>query len=130
MVGNGERVPLTGLLRFDPADPIAISLVIRVTSGQTVEWTFARDLLVAGGDRPMGVGEVRVRPSQGAKGRVLALTLTSPDGPAELELPSQRVDTFVRQTYAAIPSEMEADLIDWPSEFAWLLGPEDRSTGT
>jgi hypothetical protein len=61
VVGNGERVPLTGLLRFDPADPIAISLVIRVTTGQTVEWTFARNLLAADTDQPVGVGEVRVR---------------------------------------------------------------------
>jgi hypothetical protein len=120
-------VPLTGLLRFDSADPIAISLVIRVANGQTAEWTFARDLLVAGSDRPAGVGDVRIRPPQGARRRVLTLTLTSPDGEVELELPSQRVDAFMRQTYAAVPSEVEADLIDWSSELESLLGPDDPS---
>lgn len=123
VVGNGERVPLTGLLRFDPADPIAISLVVRVGSDQTVEWTFARDLL-AGSDRPAGVGDVRVRRSHGGARSILAITLTSSDGQAELELPSGRVDSFIRQTYAAIPAAMEEDLIDWASEFAPLLGPE------
>jgi hypothetical protein len=134
VVGNGERVPLTGLLRFDPADPIAITLVIRVTTGQTVEWTFARNLLAADTDQPVGVGEVRVRPSQHGQRRVLAMTLTGPDGRTELELPSRRVDVFVRQTYLAVPAEREADLIDWSSEFASLLGSEepakDRSTDT
>jgi hypothetical protein len=125
VVGDGERVPLTGLLRFDAADPIAVSLVVRVGSAQTVEWTFARDLLVVGSERPAGVGDVRVRPSQDAKRRILALTLASPDGKVELELPSQRVDAFISQTYAAIPSEVEADLIDWSSELEWLLRPED-----
>ena len=128
VVGNGERVPVSGLLRFDPADPIAISLTVRMAGDQIVEWTFARDLLAAGGDRSVGVGDVRVRPSAGVKRPVLAITLTSPAGHAELELPPQRVDSFVRQTYAAIPSEMEADLIDWSSEFAWLLGLEKPAT--
>ncbi|ONH28854.1 SsgA family sporulation/cell division regulator [Pseudofrankia asymbiotica] len=124
VMGNGERVPLTGLLRFDPTDPIAITLVVRMVGDQMVEWTFARDLLAAGGHQPAGVGDVRIGPSQGDRKWALTISLTGPEGQAELELPSRRVGTFLRQTYAAVPAEMEASLIDWGSEFESLLGPQ------
>ncbi len=119
---NGERLPLTGYMIFDPADPIAITLVIRVAAGETVRWTFARDLLAAGGPRPTDVGDVRVRPAHGDRPRITALTLTSPTGRADLELPSQRVAAFLRRTYTTVPAEMEPDLINWDAEFGPLLG--------
>ncbi|OHV32293.1 MULTISPECIES: SsgA family sporulation/cell division regulator [Pseudofrankia] len=122
VVDNGERLPLTGHLSFDPADPIAITLVIRMAADKNVEWTFARALLKAGGPRPPDVGDVRVRLACGAKRRVTALTLTTPDGQADLEMPSQRVAAFLRRTYTAVPPEIEAGLIDWNAEFGPLLG--------
>ncbi|MBL7513733.1 SsgA family sporulation/cell division regulator [Frankia nepalensis] len=125
---NGERLPLTGHLSFDPADPMAITLVIREAGGKMVRWTFARDVLAVGGPRPAGVGDVRVQPARGDQ-RAMALTLTSTDGEANLELPSRRVATFLRQTYIAVPREMEAQLIDWVAEFGPMLGRGDDRTG-
>ncbi|MDT3445460.1 MULTISPECIES: SsgA family sporulation/cell division regulator [unclassified Pseudofrankia] len=122
VMDNGERLPLTGHLRFDPADPIAVTLVVRMPADETVAWTFARTLLMAGGPRPASVGDVRVQPVHGNKRRVMTITLTGPDGHADLELPSQRVAAFLRHTYEAVPPEVEAGLIDWDAEFGPLLG--------
>jgi len=119
---NGERVPLTGHLNFDPADPIAVTLVIRTVLGETVKWTFARTLLTAPRPQATGAGDVRVQLAGGRKGRVIALTLTCQGGQAELELPSHRVAAFLRRTYAVVPPEIEAGLIDWDAEFGPLLG--------
>src|SRR5690349_159802 len=45
--GTGEA-ELDAELRYDPADPFAVSLAIGVECGEPVVWTFARDLLSAG----------------------------------------------------------------------------------
>jgi hypothetical protein len=52
----------------------------------------------------------------------MAITLTGPESRADLELPSQRVATFLRRTYEAVPAEVEAGLINWHAEFGPLLG--------
>jgi hypothetical protein len=127
VVANGERIPLFGLLRFDPADPLAVTLFVRTGDGTSAEWTFARDLLASGTERPAGLGDVRVRPSRGDKRSVVMMTLVGPNGPTILELPAHRVDAFVRQTYLAVPSELEASLIGWQSELEFFFGPGKRA---
>ncbi len=121
VVENGERVSIPAALNFDPADPMAITLAMWVAENQLVEWTFARQLLADGAHRPTGAGDVRVHPASHGGCRLLGLCLSSPDGHADLELPASRVGTFVRETYAAVPAEMEGDLIDWEAELGSLL---------
>jgi hypothetical protein len=123
VVENGERVSIRAVLRYDPADPMAITLAMWVGDDQVVDWTFARQLLADGAHGPVGAGDVRVRPSSHAGRRVLDLSLSSPAGHADLELPAARVATFVRQTYAAVPAATEADLIDWDAELGPLFRP-------
>uniref|UniRef100_A0A1V2IB95 Sporulation protein SsgA n=1 Tax=Pseudofrankia asymbiotica TaxID=1834516 RepID=A0A1V2IB95_9ACTN len=122
VTSNGERLPLKAHLNYDPADPIAVTLVIRAESGEFVRWTFARALLAANGSRSTNIGDVRVQPTDGRKGRVMTLTLTCPEGRAELELPAQRVAAFLHRTYRAVPAYVEAGLINWDAEFGALLG--------
>jgi hypothetical protein len=128
VLDNGERLPLTGHLSFDPADPIAITLAIRMAADKTVAWTFARSLLTAGGPRPACVGDVQVRPAQGGRRRVTALTLRNSDSQADLEMPAYRVAAFLRRTYLAVPPEIEAGLINWDAELGPLLGYGDTRT--
>jgi hypothetical protein len=120
---NGERVPLPALLRYDPVDPMAVTLVMWVAPDRMVEWTFARQLLADGAHQATGEGDVRIRPAFHGGRRVLGICLSSPAGHADLELPHSRVGTFIRNTYAAVPGGMEGDIIDWDTEFGTLLGP-------
>lgn len=122
VVENGERVPIPASLCYDPADPMAVTLTMWVAESQAVEWTFARQLLADGAHGPTGAGDVQVHPAFLGGRRVLGLCLSNPDGHADLELPASRVGTFVRETYAAVPAEIEGDLIDWDAEFGSLLG--------
>jgi hypothetical protein len=126
MVDSEERALLPGTLRYDPADPIGITLTIRSGDSRSVAWTFARQLLSDGLREAAGAGDVRVAPTLHDGHRRVAVVLSSPTGHAELDLPRDRVETFLHQTYAAVPTTMEADLIDWEAEFDPLLGPSQR----
>jgi Streptomyces sporulation and cell division protein, SsgA len=119
------RVMLAASLRYDPTDPLAVTLAIRSGDAQPTSWTFARRLLADGVRFPTGQGHVRVAPSQDGRHRV-SISLTSADGHADLDLPRDRAETFLHQTFAAVPATMEAGLIDWEAEFDPLLGPSRR----
>jgi hypothetical protein len=90
--GNGEA-DLTGELRYDPADPFAISLAIGTECGEPVIWTFARDLLSAGVSAPSCEGDITIEPdlSEGAEERVLRVTLAT-DCLATMLISTDRVD--------------------------------------
>jgi hypothetical protein len=113
---DGARVPFPATLCFDKADPFAISLRLRTADVRTVTWTFARQLLIDGARRPAGVGAVEVRPAFHGGSRLLALTLRSAAGRADVQLPYEHVAAFLHATYAAVPSGAEGDLVDWNSE--------------
>src|SRR4029078_607520 len=78
--GTGEA-DLDAELRYDPADPFAVSLAIGVDCGEPVVWTFARDLLAAGVNAPSGEGDITIEPDMsegfGAEERRLRVTLPS-----------------------------------------------------
>jgi hypothetical protein len=120
--GNGEA-DLTGELRYDPADPFAISLAIGTECGEPVIWTFARDLLSAGVSAPSGEGDITIEPdlSEGAEERVLRVTLAT-DCLATMLISTDRVVEFLVETFALVPTGTELDRVDLDSEIAALLG--------
>lgn len=115
---DGARVPFPAVLRFTQSDPFAISLRLRTTDVRTLTWTFARQLLIDGARRPTGVGAVEVRPAFHDETRFLALSLKSASGLAQVQLPHEPVVAFLTDTYAAVPSGAEGDLVDWNAELA------------
>ncbi|CAO5146714.1 Sporulation-specific cell division protein SsgB [Frankia sp. AiPs1] len=117
---DGTRVPFTAALCFDKADPYAVGLRLRTTDVRTVTWTFARQLLIDGIRRPAGVGAVEVRPDFHGDSRLLALSLTSASGRADVQLPYAPVAAFLRDAYAAVPPGAEGDQVDWNAELARL----------
>src|SRR3954447_10732195 len=79
-IRTGEA-ELDAELRFDPADPFAVSLAIGVECGEPVVWTFARDLLSAGVTAPTGEADITIEPAQAAAldndERMLRITLAT-----------------------------------------------------
>jgi len=61
---------------------------------------------------------VEVRPAFHDARRFLLLVLKSAGGLAQVELPHEPVVAFLRDSYAAVPSGAEGDLVDWNAELA------------
>ena len=121
--GTGEA-ELDAELRYDPADPFAVSLAIGVDCGEPVVWTFARELLSAGVNSPSGEGDITVEPDVtegfGAE-RALRITLAT-DCMATMLASTDRVVEFLVETYAVVPTGAELDRVDFDAEIAALLG--------
>ena len=121
--GTGEA-ELEAELRYDPADPFAVSLAIGVECGEPVVWTFARELLAAGVNAPSGEGDITVEPdlSEGfGDERELRITLAT-DCMATMLAPTDPVVEFLVETYAVVPTGAELDRVDFDAEIAALLG--------
>jgi hypothetical protein len=122
--GTGEA-ELDAELRYDPADPFAVSLAIGVECGEPVVWTFARDLLAAGVSAPTGEGDITVEPDPSSAldddERLLRITLAT-DCLATMLTSSDRVVEFLVETYAVVPTGSELDRVDLDAEIAALLG--------
>jgi hypothetical protein len=122
--GAGEA-ELDAELRYDPADPFAVSLAIGVECGEPVIWTFARDLLAAGVSAPTGEGDITIEPDPTAAmnddERMLRITLAT-DCLATMVTSAARVVEFLVETYAIVPTGSELDRVDFDAEIAALLG--------
>jgi len=120
--GTGEA-ELDAELRYDPADPFAVSLAIGVDCGEPVVWTFARELLSAGVNSPAGEGDITVEPdvTEGfGSERQLRITLAT-DCMATMLASTDRVVEFLVETYAVVPTGAELDRVDFDAEIAALL---------
>jgi len=121
--GNGEA-DLSGELRYDPADPFAVSLAIGTECGDPVVWTFARDLLSAGVSAPSGEGDITIEPAGveiGDEERALRITLAT-DCLATMLVSMDRVVEFLVGTYALVPTGAKLERVDLDAEIAALLG--------
>jgi hypothetical protein len=108
---------------YDPTDPIAVTVTVPgATGASSVVWRFARRLLADGARRPVGLGDVRVRPIVLRGQPALALSLCGLASTAELELPGRDVAAFLWRTYAMVSADAEAATIDWTGEFRFMPG--------
>ena len=122
--GAGEAA-LDAELRYDPADPFAVSLAIGTECGDPVVWTFARDLLSAGVGSAQGEGDITVEPDFASDldsdERMLRFTLAT-DCLATMLAPAALVVEFLVETFTAVPTGSELDRVDLDAEIAALLG--------
>jgi hypothetical protein len=123
MAPDASALPVRASLRYDPDDPYAVHVLFHAESagGEPISWSFARELLVGGLDRPAGIGDVRVWPWAGQRGDFVALALSSPDGDALFEVPRGVLVRFLRRTFVAVPRERESDHLDVDGAVARLL---------
>jgi len=108
-------------LRYDPSDPLAVSLAIGVECEEPVVWTFARDLLADGVNHASGMGDITVEPvvDSGAV-REIRITLAT-DCLATMIAPRDRVVEFLVESFTAVPSGTEMDRVDLDAEIASLM---------
>jgi hypothetical protein len=124
VVPGGPSLPVAANARYDVADPWAVRVTFQ-TGGEgdgTVEWMFARQLLTDGVAGPVGDGDVRVWPSVSGRDRVISIAMTSPSGSALFEIDRDALVEFLQQTYLAVPTGAEGQVVDLDAELALLLG--------
>ena len=108
-------------LTYDPEHPFAVTVVFRAV-GESVPWTFARELLEAGTDAPSGTGDVHVWPSIDGDARaVTVLELHSPDGSFVAHARTAQVRAFLDRTHALVPAGDETDLLGLDDVISRLL---------
>ncbi|ABD12772.1 hypothetical protein ThrDRAFT_02900 [Frankia casuarinae] len=117
---EGEREAIPGTLRYDPADPFAVELILR-PGEEAITWIFARALLAEGIEVPAGTGDVRIRPTRSKGQTVITVSLSSPSGHADLELAKSKVTAFLADCHGQVPAGRESNGIDWNNELHMLL---------
>jgi Streptomyces sporulation and cell division protein, SsgA len=121
LVGNGPPPALESELRYEPSDPLAVSIKIG-TADDGVRWVFARSLLLAGMFASTGEGDVVISPGVDDDGHALTyVELSSPDGVAVLRTRSSTVAEFLRQTEQLVPIGHEGDHVDIDAVITHLL---------
>ncbi|MQY39993.1 Sporulation-specific cell division protein SsgB [Streptomyces sp. RB17] len=100
-------VPVPTELRYHAGDPYAVRAMFCPDAGRKVEWFFARELLADGLHRPVGAGDVRLRPTRRRGQDMVRVALMSPAGQAELLLPRPALARFLRRTDAMVPPGTE-----------------------
>lgn len=127
IVPGAAALPVRAGLSYDAGDPYAVSVAFHTGAGSssdTVEWTFARQLLTDGVTSGAGAGDVRVWPGSTDGEPVVCLSLSSPSGKALFEIPVPALVEFLTMTYAAVPTGSESDYVDVDTELALLLWAE------
>lgn len=123
VVPGGPSLPVLADLRYAADDPWAVRVAFQ-TGGEgdgIVEWMFARQLLTDGVAGAVGEGDVRVWPSMSGGDRVISLAMASPSGSALFEIDRDALVEFLQQTYLAVPTGAEEDVVDLDAELALLI---------
>ena len=127
MVPGAAAVPVRAALHFDPSDPYAVRVTFRTggTDGsESVEWTFARQLLADGTGSCVGEGDVQAWPAGAGADAAVCLALSSPSGRALFEVPLRALSDFLARTYDQVPAGTEGAHVDLDAELALLLWAE------
>ena len=123
VVPGGPSLPVIASLRYETADPWAVRVAFH-TGGEgdgIVEWMFARQLLTDGVAGTVGEGDIRVWPAMSGGERVINLAMASPSGSALFEIDRDELVEFLQQTYVAVPTGTEEEVVDLDAELARLL---------
>jgi hypothetical protein len=121
IVPGSASLPVQASIRYEPSDPYAVYIGFHTGGSETVEWTFARQLLTDGVTRLSGDGDVQVWPSHNSGRPVVCLSLSSPSGRALFEVPLSDLVEFLSRTYAVVPTGGESSFLDVDAELALLL---------
>lgn len=90
------RKPVSIMLQWDAADPLAILAEFGVDGEAVVPWQFSRELMMRGvtSEDLVGDADIRFRTREGD----LQVCLRSPEGHAHVRMPLDRVVAFLERT--------------------------------
>ncbi|MGI5446365.1 SsgA family sporulation/cell division regulator [Streptomyces sp. CA-243310] len=114
-----ETVPVT--LCYDRADPFAVRMAFPAPAtleGIEISWTFARELLECGLQRPSGHGDVRVRPYDAERTTV---EFHAPEGVAIVLMTTADLQHFLERASTVVPPGLEHLYLDVDHSLAELL---------
>jgi len=120
VVPDADAVSLPVALRYALTDPFAVTVAFH-GDDVSVEWVFARELLLTGLEHPCGDGDVHVWPSWRSGQDLVLIALSSPDGRAVLEADATDLRTFLDATVALVPPGDEITHVDLDAAIAALL---------
>jgi hypothetical protein len=119
-------VAITARFAYRADDPYAVHVVFDMGLRDPVRWVFARELLTAGLEEPVGEGDVLVW--QVRERAVCCLSLAPRDGHALVEIPAGALSGWLKRTRALVPLGSEAQFLDVEALSRRLLygaGPEE-----
>jgi hypothetical protein len=119
--GATGQADLAAELRYDAADPFAVTLAIGTECDEPVVWVFDRTLLATGVGGAVGEGDITIEPAKDIPGRQLRITLAT-DCLATMIAPSDPIVQFLVESFARVPSGTESEHVDFEAEIASLLG--------
>lgn len=96
--------------RYDPYDPYAVRLALKIDSGEPIGWMFARDLALWGLTERTGTGDVQFRPD--SLGQDVRLRLSSPDGEGMYGVSRPALASFLGATVSRVPRGEESSWQD------------------
>ncbi|SEL61349.1 SsgA family sporulation/cell division regulator [Streptacidiphilus jiangxiensis] len=99
--GLSYQIPVR--LAFHQATSWAIELTFFLPGDEPVQWTVSRELLLDGLSTVAGEGDVRVRPLEWEDDDLVAITLRSPEGEAELIAPLTALHAYLLRTDMMTP---------------------------
>ena len=111
---------LAARLEYHAAEPYEVRLVFHTDRRDPVTWIFARDLLADGLSRPVGTGDVRIRPTVDGGRHLLSVVLVGESAQALIELPAAEVGAFVLRTLRLVPKGEEVQRLDFDALAAYL----------
>jgi len=121
----GTATPIEAELRYDPADPYAVTTVFK-TGSSHVRWTFGRELLTEGLYEPAGDGDVHVWPCLDSAGHaVVIIELCSPDGEALVQARTGELQSFVERMNRTVALGSESGLVDVDAAISAIFAAEN-----
>ena len=111
VVPDDRTVLIPGELRYKCTDPYALCVSFRV-HGDTLDWFFARTLLISGLHEPVGAGDVVINPSRRDGVDTVQITLKARYAYAVLEAPAGMIAAFLTRTCRAVPPGTEHQHLD------------------
>jgi hypothetical protein len=103
-VPDGDDLWLPVLVRYSADDPYAVRVVLLLDAESSVEWLLARDQLAESLQRPVGIGDLRLR----TEGTDVVVELGTGEAPTRLLLPLRDVVEVLASSYELVPTGTES----------------------
>ncbi|MFE0367994.1 SsgA family sporulation/cell division regulator [Streptomyces tendae] len=115
---TADRFPVLAHLAYDAADPFALTVLFSHDGRVLARWTLDREMVAEGLTRPVGVGDVRLRPESRGMWDELRIELLGDDRAdgarhrAVVFVWAAAVEAFLRETHAVVPPGRERVGVD------------------